>query len=185
MEKSKVQQAIDARKKRVADLQAASDAKKSAAMTKRRGYAAKGTTTIGAGTGMGIAKYATPNYQQTALKKAAEPKRNLMPTETASNARQYEAERSDRPKKAATPKAPTTAQKRAASMSAPSVAKPKTLGLGVAGLAKAATKGVSVTPSRTYTEKEKQINAVMMDGKKKNGTMKASAQRKIQNLRKK
>ena len=50
---------------------------------------------------------------------------------------------------------------------------------------KAAPKGPSVAPARTYTEKEKQINALLMTGKKKNGTLKASAQRKIQRIRKK
>ena len=37
---------------------------------------------------------------------------------------------------------------------------------------------------RQYSEKEKQIMAVMEKGRKKDGTMKASAQRKIQRIRK-
>lgn len=90
-------------------------------------------------------------------------------------------------KAAVAPKGPTTAQKRAASMAAPSVSKVanvKPTGVGVAGLA-AKPKAMNVTPGRTYTDKEKQVNALLMTGKKKDGTMKASAQRKIQNIRKK
>jgi hypothetical protein len=53
------------------------------------------------------------------------------------------------------------------------------------GLSKPDPKAINATPSRTYTEKEKQINALLMTGKKKDGTMKASAQRKIQKIRRK
>jgi hypothetical protein len=94
--------------------------------------------------------------------------------------------------KASAPKGPSIAQQRAAAASAPvveKVSKPKLSPskgpIGVAGLSKAAPKAMNVTPSRTYTDKEKQINALLMTGKKKNGTMKASAQRKIQRIRKK
>ena len=96
--------------------------------------------------------------------------------------------------KAPVAKGPTTAQKRAAFQAAnapvaSNVSKPRlapTKGpIGVAGLSNAAPKGPSVAPARTYTEKEKQINALLMTGKKKNGTLKASAQRKIQKIRKK
>lgn len=47
------------------------------------------------------------------------------------------------------------------------------------------TKGVDATSrNRVFTDKEKKMMAVMAKGKKKNGTMKASAQRKIQRIRK-
>ena len=89
--------------------------------------------------------------------------------------------------KASAPKGPSIAQQRAAAAKpvVAKVGKPGIDGMGVAGLAKAAPKAINVTPSRTYTDKEKQINALLMTGKKKDGTMKASAQRKIQRIRKK
>jgi hypothetical protein len=92
--------------------------------------------------------------------------------------------------KASAPKGPSIAQKRAAFQSANApiqakATKPSVSGMGVAGLTKAAPKSINVTPSRNYTDKEKQINALLMTGKKKDGTMKASAQRKIQRIRKK
>jgi hypothetical protein len=89
--------------------------------------------------------------------------------------------------KASAPKGPSIAQQRAAAAKpvVAKVGKPGIDGMGVAGLAKAAPKAMNVTPSRTYTDKEKQINALLMTGKKKDGTMKASAQRKIQRIRKK
>ena len=49
--------------------------------------------------------------------------------------------------------------------------------------AKSVAKGVSAS-KRTYSDKKKQIGAVMQKGKKKDGTMKASAQRKIAAIRK-
>jgi hypothetical protein len=46
-------------------------------------------------------------------------------------------------------------------------------------------KGVDATSrNRVFTDKEKKIMSVLEKGKKKNGTMKASAQRKIQRIRK-
>ncbi len=89
--------------------------------------------------------------------------------------------------KSSAPKGPSIAQQRAAAAKpvVAKVGKPSIDGMGVAGLAKAAPKAINVTPSRTYTDKEKQINALLMTGKKKDGTMKASAQRKIQRIRKK
>ena len=89
--------------------------------------------------------------------------------------------------KASAPKGPSIAQQRAAAAKpvVAKVGKSSIDGMGVAGLAKAAPKAINVTPSRTYTDKEKQINALLMTGKKKDGTMKASAQRKIQKIRKK
>ena len=92
--------------------------------------------------------------------------------------------------KASAPKGPTTAQKRAAFSAANApieskAIKPSVSGMGVAGLSKAAPKAINVTPSRTYSEKEQKINALLMTGKKKDGTMKASAQRKIQRIRRK
>ena len=89
--------------------------------------------------------------------------------------------------KSSAPKGPSIAQQRAAAAKpvVAKVGKSSIDGMGVAGLAKAAPKAINVTPSRTYTDKEKQINALLMTGKKKDGTMKASAQRKIQKIRKK
>jgi hypothetical protein len=47
------------------------------------------------------------------------------------------------------------------------------------------SKGVDATSrNRVFTDKEKKIMSVLEKGKKKNGTMKASAQRKIQRIRK-
>ena len=146
----------------------------------------KRTTTLGAGTGLGMTKYATPNAEQTAIKKATSPQRYLSPLDQAKNAYEYDKTRSDRKKVA--PKAPSIAQKRAAASAKPVVAKverPSMSGIGVAGLGKATPKAMNVTPSRTYTDKEKQINALLATGKKKDGTMKASAQRKIQRIRRK
>jgi hypothetical protein len=186
MEKSKVQQAIEARNKKRASVQAVADSRKADAMTKRRGYASKGKTTLGAGAGLGMTKYATPNAEQTAIKEKISPKIYLSPLDQAKNAYEYDKTRSDRKK--AAPKAPSIAQKRAAASAKPVVAKverPSMSGIGVAGLGKATPKAMNVTPSRTYTDKEKQINALLMTGKKKDGTMKASAQRKIQRIRRK
>lgn len=188
MEKSKVQQAIEARNKKRAGVQAAADSRKADAMTKRRGYASKGKTTMGAGAGMGIMKYAGENVDQTKFKRRVLTSGLVTPhSQAVKEAYEYDKTRSDRPKKTVA-KGPTTAQKRAASMAAPSVSTPvksKPLGLGVAGMSKPAPKAINVTPSRTYTDKEKQINALLMTGKKKDGTMKASAQRKIQRIRRK
>lgn len=50
--------------------------------------------------------------------------------------------------------------------------------------AKSVSKGVMAT-KRTYSDKEQKMAAILAKGKKKNGTMKASAQRKIASLRKK
>lgn len=184
MEKSKVQQAIEARNKKRAGVQAVADSRKADAMTKRRGYASKGKTTMGAGTGMGIMKYAEPKPVVSAAKATGG-------SRTDSAGMQFFAKQvaktMNSPKAAVAPKGPTTAQKRAASTAAPSVSKVtnvKPTGVGVAGLA-AKPKAMNVTPGRTYTDKEKQVNALLMTGKKKDGTMKASAQRKIQNIRKK
>jgi hypothetical protein len=88
------------------------------------------------------------------------------------------------------PKGPTTAQKRAAFSAANSPIQSKTVkpslnGIGVAGFSKAAPKAINVAPKRTYSEKEQKISAILATGKKKDGTMKASAQRKIQRIRRK
>lgn len=156
----------------------------------------KGRTKLGAGTGAGIMKYAGENYQQTGIKKAIRETSNYTRTDLLAKARAEE--NKSKPVRTA-PKAPTIAQKRAAfaAANAPTVGvfpyqsvAPTTEYLmknkiGVAGLSKAAPKAMNVTPSRTYTDKEKQINALLMTGKKKDGTMKASAQRKIQRIRRK
>lgn len=155
----------------------------------------KGRTKLGAGTGAGIMKYAGENYQQTGIKKAIRETSNYTRTDLLAKAR---AEESKSVVKTA-PKGPSIAQKRAAFSAAnsPTVGElkyPSTAPtieylmknkIGVAGLSKTAPKGPSVAPARTYTDKEKQINALLMTGKKKDGTMKASAQRKIQRIRRK
>jgi len=146
----------------------------------------KGRTKLGTGTGAGIMKYAGENYQQTGIKKAIRETSNYTRTDLLAKAR---AEENKSVVKTA-PKAPSIAQRRAAFQSANApiqakATKPSVSGMGVAGLTKAAPKSINVTPSRNYTDKEKQINALLMTGKKKDGTMKASAQRKIQRIRKK
>lgn len=151
----------------------------------------KGRTKLGAGTGSGIMKYAGENYQQTGIKKAIRETSNY--TRTDLLAKDRAEENKSKPVRTA-PKAPTIAQKRAAfaaanaptvdKISKPSLSPTKGL-IGVAGLSKVTPKAMNVTPSRTYTDKEKQINTILMTGKKKDGTMKASAQRKIQRIRRK
>lgn len=147
-------------------------------------------TKMGAGTGLGVLKYAAENYQQTGIKRAARVGGAMTPhSQVIKEAYEYEKTRSDRPKKVVAPKVPSIAEKRAAFAAANApidkAVKTNISGMGVAGLSKAAPKAMNVTPSRTYTDKEKQINAILATGKKKNGTMKASAQRKIQRIRKK
>ena len=194
----KVQQAIAAQRKRRADIQSAYDAKKSSAIQKRKtSLQPKKKTNLGTGTGAGIMKFAGENYQQTGIKKAIRETSNYTRTDLLAKAR---AEESRSAVKAApkgpsiAPKGPTTAQKRAAfsAANAPTVGKvskprlaPTKGPIGVAGLSKATPKTMNVTPSRTYSEKEQKINALLMTGKKKDGTMKASAQRKIQRIRRK
>lgn len=148
----------------------------------------KGRTKLGAGTGAGIMKYAGENYQQTGIKKAIRETSNYTRTDLLAKARSEESKSVVK----TAPKGPSIAQKRAIAASAPVVSKvskpslaPAKGPIGVAGLSNAAPKGPSIAPSRTYTDKEKQINALLMSGKKKDGTMKASAQRKIQRIRKK
>ena len=51
------------------------------------------------------------------------------------------------------------------------------------GISKPSVKGVD-TSKKTYSAKDQKIAAAMQKGKKKDGTMKASAQRKIQRIRK-
>ena len=181
----KVQQAIAAQRKRRADIQSAYDAKKSSAIQKRKtSLQPKQTTKLGAGTGAGIMKYAGENYQQTGIKKAIRETSNYTRTDLLAKAR---AEESRSAVKAA-PKGPSIAQKRAAFQAANAPVSTKSIspsvsGIGVAGLSKAAPK--SIAPARTYTDKEKQISSLLMTGKKNNGTLKASTQRKIQRIRKK
>ena len=184
-----VRKALEAQRKRRADIQSAYDAKKASAIASRKAsLAPKSKTKLGAGSGFGISKYATPSAEQTAIKKATKPERYLSPLDQAKNAYEYDKTRSDRKKPVA--KGPTTAQKRAAfsaanaSIQSKSV-KPTVSGIGVAGLSKATPKAINVAPKRTYSEKEQKISSILATGKKKNGTMKASAQRKIQRIRRK
>lgn len=102
-----------------------------------------------------------------------------------------------KPKSPAKPKAPSIAQRRAEmdakKLTSPAVGRTKVIPtrggdmyrmseeLGISGNVKA--KAPSVKAPRKYTDKEKQINALLATGKKKDGTMKASAQRKIQKIR--
>lgn len=174
MEKSKVQQAIEARNKKRAGVQAVADSRKADAMAKRKALASK---------------YSTPKPVASAAKATGGSRTDSAGMQFFGKqvAKAMNSGAMNSPKAAVAPKGPTTAQKRATSMAAPSVSKVanvKPTGVGVAGLA-AKPKAMNVTPSRTYTDKEKQVNALLMTGKKKDGTMKASAQRKIQNIRKK
>ena len=184
----KVQQAIAAQRKRRADIQSAYDAKKSSAIQKRRtSLQPKQTTKLGAGTGAGIMKYAGENYQQTGIKKAIRETSNYTRTDLLAKARAEESRMAPK-KPAVAPKGPSIAQKRAAFQAANAPVSTKSIspsvsGIGVAGLSKAAPK--SIAPARTYTDKEKQISSLLMTGKKNNGTLKASTQRKIQRIRKK
>jgi hypothetical protein len=182
-----VQKAIAAQKKRKADIQSSYDSKKASAIQNRKNsLQPKQTTKLGAGTGAGVMKYAGENYQQTGIKKAIRETSNYTRTDLLAKAR---AEESRSAVKSA-PKAPSTAQKRASFAAANAPVSTKTTtpgisGMGVAGLSKTAPKAPSIAPARTYTDKEKQISYLLMNGKKKDGTMKASAQRKIQRIRKK
>jgi len=186
----KVQQAIAAQRKRRADIQSAYDAKKSSAIQKRKtSLQPKKKTNLGAGAGMGIMKYAGENVDQTKFKRtdrtaSAMTHHNLV----VKAAYEDDKTRSDRKKPVA--KGPTTAQKRAAFSAANApiqskAVKPSVSGIGVAGLSKAAPKAINVAPKRTYSEKEQKISSILATGKKKDGTMKASAQRKIQRIRRK
>lgn len=194
----KVQQAIAAQRKRRADIQSAYDAKKSSAIQKHRtSLQPKQTTKLGAGVGSGIMKYAGENYQQTGIKKAIRETSNYTRTDLLAKARAEESRMATK-KPAVAPKAPTTAQKRAAFQAAnsptvgdfpyrstaPTIEYLMKNKIGVAGLSKAAAPK-SIAPARTYTDKEKQISSLIMSGKNKKGTLKASTQRKIQRIRKK
>lgn len=199
----KVQQAIAAQRKRRADIQSSYDSKKASAIQNRKNsLQPKQTTKLGAGTGAGIMKYAGENYQQTGIKKAIRETSNYTRTDLLAKARAEESRMAPK-KAAAAPKGPSITQKRAAFQAANAplsqisqnilpaaksgieqaftkskTIKPTVSGMGVAGLSKAA-------PARTYTDKEKQISSLIMSGKNKKGTLKASTQRKIQRIRKK
>jgi hypothetical protein len=179
-----VKKAIEAQRKKRADIQSAADSRKASAMQKRKSSLQPKST-----------KPAETRYNKDGQVIGS----GNVGSRTDSAGMQYfgkqVASAMNAPKpvaKASAPKGPSIAQKRAAAASAPvveKVSKPKLSPskgpIGVAGLSKAAPKAMNVTPSRTYTDKEKQINALLMTGKKKDGTMKASAQRKIQKIRRK
>jgi hypothetical protein len=183
-----VQKAIAAQRKRRSDIQSSYESKKKSAIEARKSsLLPKKTTTLGAGTGFGAMKYAAENYQSTDIKQKARITSQRTRDDLLAKARSEESKMA--PVKAA-PKGPSIAKKRAAftAANAPVSTKatsPGISGIGVAGLSKAAPKGPSIAPARSYTDKEKQINALLMTGKKNNGTLKASAQRKIQRIRKK
>jgi hypothetical protein len=182
-----VQKALAAQRKRRSDIQSAYEAKKASDIQKHKSsLQPKKTTKLGAGVGSGIMKYAGENYQQTGIKKAIRETSNYTRTDLLAKARAEEARSAVK----SAPKAPSIAQKRASFATANAPVSTKTTspgisGIGVAGLSKTAPKAPSIAPSRTYTDKEKQISSLLATGKKKDGTMKASAQRKIQRIRKK
>ena len=196
----KVQQAIAAQRKRRADIQSAYETNKASAIQKRKtSLQPKKTTTLGAGTGFGIMKYVAENSRQTDFKRDLRTNNQSTKPDLLAKARSEESKMAPK-KPAAAPKVPSIAQKRAAFQAAnaplsknvlpaakseidKAFTKSKTInptvsGMGVAGLSKAA-------PARTYTDKEKQISSLIMSGKNKKGTLKASTQRKIQRIRKK
>jgi hypothetical protein len=183
-----VQKALAAQRKRRADIQAASDAKKVSyrenLYKKNAEMQAAYDAKSGSKSPVSIPTSYSPSTTRTASVSKPDGYSDYMKTVRS------ESFKTSASKKSSTPKSPSIAQRRAsfAAANAPIQAKatkPSVSGMGVAGLAKAAPKAINVTPSRTYTDKEKQINALLMTGKKKNGTMKASAQRKIQRIRKK
>lgn len=168
----KVQQAIAAQRKRRSDIQSAYDSRKKSAIEARKGIVSPTKTTP------------TAPIKSTSKPGGYESYMNTVKGESF---------KATAPKKpAVAPKGPSIAQKRAAFQAAnapvvSNVSKPKlapTKGpIGVAGLSNTAPK--SIAPARTYTDKEKQISSLIMSGKNKKGTLKASTQRKIQQIRKK
>jgi hypothetical protein len=172
-----VSKAIEAQRKRRADIQSAYDSRKKSAIEARKGIVSPTKTTPTAP----IKSTSKPDGYSDYM-----------------NTVRGESFKTSAPKKpVSSPKGPSIAQKRAAFSAAnsPTVGElkyPSTAPtieylmknkIGVAGLSKAAPK--SIAPARTYTDKEKQISSLLATGKKKDGTMKASAQRKIQRIRKK
>lgn len=163
-----VSKAIEAQRKKRSDIQSAYDSRKKSAIEARKG----------------IVSPAKPT-----------PTAPIKPTSKPSGYESYmntvkgESFKATAPKKpAVAPKGPSIAQKRAAFQAANAPVSTKATstgisGMGVAGLSKTAPK--SIAPARTYTDKEKQISSLIMSGKKNNGTLKASTQRKIQRIRKK
>lgn len=125
----------------------------------------------------GLDKYMKDNLEQKFIKNSREKEPAKEFSKEMDGLRSYNTElRKIYPKKSA----PTTAQKRAAAKKA--VVPTAKKSVPVSSVKAPTAKGVTVG-KRTYTDKEKQINALLMTGKKKNGTMKASAQRKIQKIR--
>lgn len=168
-----VSKAIEAQRKRRSDIQSAYDSRKKSAIESRKGIVSPTKTTPTAP----IKSTSKPDGYSDYM-----------------NTVRGESFKTSAPKKSSAPKAPSIAQKRAsfAAANAPVVEKvsrpklsPSKGPIGVAGISKAAPKAPSIAPSRTYTDKEKQISSLLATGKKKDGTMKASAQRKIQRIRKK
>jgi hypothetical protein len=162
-----VSKAIESQRKRRSDIQSAYDSKKKSAIEARKGIVSPTKTTPTAP----IKSTSKPDGYSDYM-----------------NTVRGESFKTSAPKKSSAPKAPSIAQKRASFAAANAPVSTKTTspgisGMGVAGLSKAAPK--SIAPARTYTDKEKQISSLLATGKKKDGTMKASAQRKIQRIRKK
>lgn len=173
----KVQQAIAAQRKRRADIQSAYDAKKSSAIQKRKtSLQPKQTRYNKDGEVIGGNKIFS-RTDSAGMQRLGKQVASYM--------------NSQKPvAKAPVAKGPTTAQKRAAFSTANAPiqsksVKPTVNGIGVSGLSKAAPKAINVAPKRTYSEKEQKISSILVTGKKKDGTMKASAQRKIQRIRRK
>jgi len=169
-----VSKAIAAQRKKRSDIQSAYDSRKKSAIEARKGIVSPTKTTP------------TAPIKSTSKPGGYESYMNTVKGESF---------KATAPKKpAVAPKGPSIAQKRAAFQAAnapvaSNVSKPRlapTKGqIGVAGISNAAPKSPSIAPARTYTDKEKQISSLLMTGKKNNGTLKASTQRKIQRIRKK
>ena len=173
-----VSKAIAAQRKRRSDIQSAYDSRKKSAIEARKGIVSPTKTTP------------TAPIKSTSKPGGYESYMNTVKGESF---------KATAPKKpAVAPKGPSIAQKRAAFQSAnstivgdfpyrstaPTIEYLMKNTIGVAGLSKAAAPK-SIAPARTYTDKEKQINSLLMTGKNKKGTLKASTQRKIQQIRKK
>lgn len=168
-----VSKAIEAQRKRRADIQSAYDSRKKSAIEARKGIVSPTKTTPAAP----IKSTSKPDGYSDYM-----------------NTVRGESFKTSAPKKpVSSPKLPTIAQKRKEQkdFKAP-VALNSHIegqyyrhGIAASPVSKAAPKGPSIAPARTYTDKEKQISSLLATGKKKDGTMKASAQRKIQRIRKK
>lgn len=171
-----VTEAIKAQKEKRAAIQAKSDARKEKAMAPRRakGLPAskpKSNVTKAPAKGSDVTKY---------MKKEDPIKKNVQRNTQIKSANEYYDKLAGNKKK-------TTPVKKAIDRS--SVAAPIKSSVNrtvPSGMSKPSSPGVSAKPkARKYSNKETKIMEIMNKGKKANGTMKASAQRKIARLRRK